>query len=167
MVGNGTSGGGVRLDVRLPIGALFSVLGVLLAAYGAATRGRPGTAPTGVPIDLVWGLVLLAFGALMLALARRGMRGREGGGARLASRQGAGSLLGLMATREFWMRSTRLLPMLALLAGLPSPLAAAQRPPRLDALKRAAAQDVEAPGQLTQQITDPIFTFADLGFPGV
>src|SRR2546427_3893675 len=80
MVGNGTSGGGVRLDVRLPIGALFSVLGVLLAAYGAATRGRPGTAPTGVPIDLVWGLVLLAFGALMLALARRGMRGREGGG---------------------------------------------------------------------------------------
>src|SRR3989449_10600687 len=80
MVGNGTSGGGVRLDVRLPIGALFSVLGVLLAAYGAATRGRPGTAPTGVPIDLVWGLALLAFGALMLALARRGMRGREGGG---------------------------------------------------------------------------------------
>src|SRR2546428_6286729 len=80
MVGNGTSGGGVRLDVRLPIGALFSVLGVLLAAYGAATRGRPGTAPTSVPIDLVWGLVLLAFGALMLALARRGMRGREGGG---------------------------------------------------------------------------------------
>ncbi|PYP71425.1 MAG: hypothetical protein DMD41_12420 [Gemmatimonadetes bacterium] len=70
----------MRLDVRLPIGALFSVLGVLLAAYGAATRGRPGTAPTGVPIDLVWGLVLLAFGALMLALARRGMRGREGGG---------------------------------------------------------------------------------------
>src|SRR2546428_1844020 len=80
MVGNGTSGGGVRLDVRLPIGALFSVLGVLLAAYGAATRGRPGTASTGVPIDLVWGLVLLAFGALMLVLARRGMRGREGGG---------------------------------------------------------------------------------------
>src|SRR2546422_5833241 len=96
MVGNGTSGGGVRLDVRLPIGALFSVLGVLLAAYGAATRGRPGTAPTGVPIDLVWGLVLLAFGALMLALARRGMRGREGGGGPLALAPGGGGFLGFI-----------------------------------------------------------------------
>ncbi len=61
----------MRLDVRLPIGALFSALGVLLAAYGAATRGRPGSAPTGVPIDLIWGLVLLAFGLWMLFLARR------------------------------------------------------------------------------------------------
>ncbi len=61
----------MRLDVRLPIGVLFSMLGALVAAYGAATRGQPGTAPTGVPIDLVWGLVLLAFGALMLLLARR------------------------------------------------------------------------------------------------
>src|SRR2546428_4492141 len=100
MVGNGTSGGGVRLDVRLPIGALFSVLGVLLAAYGAATRGRPGTAPTGVPIDLVWGLVLLAFGALMLVLARRGMRGREGGGGEAAARApGGGGFAGFCGAR--------------------------------------------------------------------
>jgi hypothetical protein len=72
----------VRLDVRFPIGALFSVLGVLFAAYGAATWGRPGTAPTGVPIDFVWGLVLLAFGALMLFLARRaaGHHGAPAGG---------------------------------------------------------------------------------------
>ncbi len=61
----------MRLDVRLPIGALFGALGALLAAYGAATLGRPGTAPTGVPIDLVWGLVLLAFGLWMLFLTRR------------------------------------------------------------------------------------------------
>ena len=65
------------------------------------------------------------------------------------------------------MRSTRLLPMLALLAGLPSPLAAAQRPPRLDALKREAVQDVEARGQLTQQINDQIFSFGELGFQEV
>lgn len=61
----------MRLDVRLPIGAFFSLVGVLLAAYGLATRGAPGTAPTGVPIDLVWGVVLLVFGIGMLALARR------------------------------------------------------------------------------------------------
>jgi hypothetical protein len=39
--------------------------------------GRPGTAPTGVPIDLVWGLVLLSFGIAMLALARRARRPRR------------------------------------------------------------------------------------------
>ena len=64
----------MQLDVRLPIGMLFSGLGVLLAAYGVATRDASGMAPTGVPIDLVWGIVLLAFGAGMLYLARRGAR---------------------------------------------------------------------------------------------
>jgi len=61
----------MRLDVRLPIGALFSALGVLLTGYGFATRGDPGMAPTGIPVDLVWGVVLFAFGATMLVLARR------------------------------------------------------------------------------------------------
>ncbi len=61
----------MRLDVRLPIGGLFTAVGALLAVYGAATMGRPGSAPTGVPIDLVWGVVLLGFGIWMLFLARR------------------------------------------------------------------------------------------------
>jgi hypothetical protein len=65
----------MRLDVRLPIGAFFSLVGLLLTAYGLAMRGAPGTAPTGVPIDLLWGVVLLVFGILMLALARRAQRG--------------------------------------------------------------------------------------------
>jgi len=64
----------VRLDLRTPLGALFGMVGALLAAYGAATLGQPGTAPTGIPIDLVWGLVLLGFGRAMLALARRARR---------------------------------------------------------------------------------------------
>ena len=59
------------LDVRLPIGLLFTALGALLTAYGAVTLGQPGTAPTGVPINLVWGGVLLGFGLWMLFLARR------------------------------------------------------------------------------------------------
>ena len=61
----------MRLDVRLPIGGFFSLLGVLLTGYGWATLGSPGTAPAGVPIDLVWGALLLVFGVAMLALARR------------------------------------------------------------------------------------------------
>ncbi len=62
------------IDLRTPVGVLFSALGVLLAAYGAATRGQPGTDPTGVPINLFWGLALLGFGLAMLALARRARR---------------------------------------------------------------------------------------------
>ena len=66
----------MSLDVRLPIGGFFTVLGALLAGYGWTTRGAPGASPTGVPIDLVWGAVLFVFGVAMLALAR-GARGRE------------------------------------------------------------------------------------------
>ena len=64
----------MRLDLRTPLGALFGMVGALLAGYGAATLGQPGTAPTGIPIDLVWGLVLLGFGLTMLTLARRARR---------------------------------------------------------------------------------------------
>jgi hypothetical protein len=64
------------MDIRLPIGALFTLIGLLLAGYGAATLGRPGMSPTGIPIDLVWGAILLLFGVAMLALGRRA--GRSG-----------------------------------------------------------------------------------------
>ena len=62
------------IDLRMPLGALFGVLGLLLTLYGAATRGQPGTEPTGVPVNLIWGVVLLAFGLWMLLLARRARR---------------------------------------------------------------------------------------------
>jgi hypothetical protein len=61
----------MSLDVRLPIGGFFSLLGLLLTGYGWATLGTPGTSPAGVPIDLVWGAALLGFGVAMLGLARR------------------------------------------------------------------------------------------------
>jgi hypothetical protein len=67
----------VGLDLRIPVGTLFALIGALLAAYGGATLGEPGTAPTGVPINLVWGLVLVAFGTAMLALARRARRAAQ------------------------------------------------------------------------------------------
>ncbi|PYP57617.1 MAG: hypothetical protein DMD44_09845 [Gemmatimonadetes bacterium] len=61
----------MSLDIRLPLGAFFTLLGVLLTGYGWATRSTPGTTPTGVPIDLIWGAALLVFGVAMLGLARR------------------------------------------------------------------------------------------------
>ena len=66
------------VDLRIPVGALFALIGVLLGVYGGATLGQPGTAPTGVPINLVWGLVLLDFGTAMLTLARRARRAARG-----------------------------------------------------------------------------------------
>ena len=61
----------MRLDIRWPIVLMFTMLGALLAVYGGVTLGRPGTSPSGVPINLFWGLVMLAFGLLMLAGASR------------------------------------------------------------------------------------------------
>lgn len=68
--------GVTRLDIRLPIGGLFAVLGLLLAGYGIAT-GADAThyaRSLGVNINLWWGLVMLGFGGLMLAAASRSRR---------------------------------------------------------------------------------------------
>jgi hypothetical protein len=54
------------LDVRLPIGLMFAIMGILLSGYGmlAARTEHAG-------LNLTWGLVMLAVGALMLWLSRR------------------------------------------------------------------------------------------------
>jgi hypothetical protein len=63
----------MRLDIRLPIGIFFAVLGVLLALYGLTSDAAIYQRSLGRNVNLIWGLVLLAFGAIMLALGRRGM----------------------------------------------------------------------------------------------
>jgi hypothetical protein len=60
-----------NLDIRLPIGLLFATLGGLLAAYGAASDRAIYQRSLGFNVNLWWGLVLLAFGALMIGLGRR------------------------------------------------------------------------------------------------
>jgi len=62
------------LDIRLPIGGMFAVVGLLLAVYGVLTGGDAAMyeRATGVNINLWWGLAMLAFGLLMLALGRGG-----------------------------------------------------------------------------------------------
>ncbi|MCC6929882.1 MAG: hypothetical protein IT359_12950 [Gemmatimonadaceae bacterium] len=75
--------GSASLDLRYPIGELFTVLGVLLAGFGLATRGNTNLyAPAGnLNINLLWGVVMLVFGLLFVALAwwsgRTGGRGRR------------------------------------------------------------------------------------------
>ena len=64
------------LDIRVPIGWLFVGLGALIAGYGLATAGDAEryARSAGVNVNLWWGLVMLAFGALCLVLARRATR---------------------------------------------------------------------------------------------
>lgn len=58
------------LDVRVPIGTLLTVLGLLLVGWGVLTWGDPGTRPTGIPIVPVWGAVMAVLGVTMLLLSR-------------------------------------------------------------------------------------------------
>ncbi len=61
-------------DIRLPIGVLFSFLGLLLAGYGVLSDPAIYARSLGINVNLGWGIVLLAFGASMLALWRRSAR---------------------------------------------------------------------------------------------
>ena len=67
------------LDIRIPIGLMFALLGVLLAGYGAFSDRAIYARSLGMNVNLVWGLVLLVFGIVMLVLARRTPRGGRAG----------------------------------------------------------------------------------------
>jgi hypothetical protein len=65
----------IRFDLRLPIGLLFTIIGVVLVLYGVAGPADIYARSLGINVNLRWGMVLLVFGAGMLLLARRA-RGR-------------------------------------------------------------------------------------------
>lgn len=58
------------LDIRLPIGFLFAIFGVLLIAFGALSDPAIYQRSLGININLEWGVVMLVFGVIMLALGR-------------------------------------------------------------------------------------------------
>jgi hypothetical protein len=62
------------LDIRMPIGWLFLVYGMLLIGYGAFGDKAIYERSLGVNINAGWGVVMLVFGAIMLALGRRAGR---------------------------------------------------------------------------------------------
>ena len=59
------------LDIRWPIGLMFTLIGALLAVNGAVVKSDHAIS-LGVNINLIWGVVLLVFGVLMLLGAMRG-----------------------------------------------------------------------------------------------
>jgi hypothetical protein len=59
------------LDVRVPIGGLFTLLGILLVVYGYTEPVATTAAFTkGGQINMWWGVVMLVFGVFMLLISR-------------------------------------------------------------------------------------------------
>ncbi len=61
----------MSLDLRIPLGLLFLLVGVLLSIYGFVTRGSEIYARSAnMDINLIWGIVMLVFGLAMFLLGR-------------------------------------------------------------------------------------------------
>ena len=64
------------LDLRWPIGLMFSLIGALLVIFGAATNSNTAmyAHSLGMNINVIWGIVLLVFGVLMVLGAIMGKK---------------------------------------------------------------------------------------------
>jgi len=61
----------MSLDLRIPLGLMFLIVGVLLSVYGLVTRGSEiYQRSAGMDINLIWGLVMLVFGLTMFLMGR-------------------------------------------------------------------------------------------------
>lgn len=70
------------LDVRLPVGVMFALMGGLLAGYGVLGDRSIYARSLGINVNLIWGAVMIVFGAALLILAARHARVRGGGDGR-------------------------------------------------------------------------------------
>ena len=59
------------LDIRLPIGVMFAIFGVVLIACGLLMNPEIYGRSLGINVNLWWGLVLFIFGGLMFAFSRK------------------------------------------------------------------------------------------------
>ena len=64
-------------DLRNPLGWLFGILGLLLVFAGLGATTATDGRSLGINIDLIWGMVMIAFALLCLWLARREAKRRS------------------------------------------------------------------------------------------
>lgn len=67
----------MNFDIRLPIGSMFGILGLLLLGYGLLSGPEIYERSLGINVNVLWGAVLVVFGGIMLGLvwlAGRGAR---------------------------------------------------------------------------------------------
>jgi protein-S-isoprenylcysteine O-methyltransferase Ste14 len=64
------------LDIRWPIGIMFTLIGVMLVVFGFITNSNTEMYQHSLTINvnIRWGFVLLVFGAWMLMMAWRGAK---------------------------------------------------------------------------------------------
>ena len=67
----------MNFDIRLPIGLMFGLLGVLLLAFGLLSDADLYRRSLGINVNLIWGAVLVVFGASMLWFSHRAQRHRS------------------------------------------------------------------------------------------
>ena len=66
----------MNLDLRIPMGLMFTFTGAILTTWGIKTNGDADlyARSLGINANLWWGLTLLAFGSTMFLLGQRSQR---------------------------------------------------------------------------------------------
>ena len=61
------------LDIRIPLGLIFLIIGGLMTLYGLITRNATDLyeKSLGINLNLGWGIVMLIFGLIMFIMGRR------------------------------------------------------------------------------------------------
>ena len=59
------------IDIRLPIGLMFTIIGLLLAIFGLLSDASIYQRSMGINVNLIWGSLLAVFGIVMLLMGRR------------------------------------------------------------------------------------------------
>lgn len=61
------------VDIRIPIGFMFSILGVLITVFGLTTISDTEmyAKSLGANVNIIMGLLMLVFGLVMLYFARK------------------------------------------------------------------------------------------------
>lgn len=66
----------MKFDLRIPMGLMFTFLGVILATWGIKTNDNVAlyARSLGMNINLWWGLILIAFGVTIYIISQRAKR---------------------------------------------------------------------------------------------
>ena len=61
------------LDIRIPLGLVFLIIGGIMGIFGVFTNGDTALyeKSLGININLVWGSLMFAFGAIMFFFGKR------------------------------------------------------------------------------------------------
>jgi len=61
------------VDIRIPIGLMFTIIGVLISIFGFVTISNTEMyhKSLGINVNIIMGLLMLIFGLIMLYFARR------------------------------------------------------------------------------------------------